>query len=74
MRNKVKFVGVLFFLYAILMSIERFFIEFIRVNPRYELMGGQLSQAHIISIGIFITGIVGMVYWYRRGEELPKNA
>ena len=68
LRNKVKFTGFIFFLYASLMSVERFLIEFIRVNPRYDFLGMQLSQAQIISIGVFIAGIVGMIYWYRRSR------
>lgn len=66
LRKKVKWAGFIFFLYAILMSIERFFIEFIRVNPRYDFLGFDLSQAQFISMGIFVAGIVGMIYWYRR--------
>ena len=69
LRNKVKFAGFIFFLYALLMSVERFLIEFIRVNPRYDFMGAQLSQAQIISIGVFIAGLLGMYYWYRRRDE-----
>ena len=69
LRNKVKFTGFIFFLYASLMSVERFLIEFIRVNPRYDFLGMQLSQAQIISIGVFIAGIVGMIYWYRKSKS-----
>ena len=69
MRKRVKWAGFIFFLYAILMSIERFFIEFIRVNPRYDFMGMQLSQAQLISLGVFIGGILGMIYWYRRRDH-----
>ena len=71
LRKKVKFAGFIFFLYAILMSIERYLIEIIRVNPRYDFLGAQLSQAQIISIGVFVAGLLGMYYWYRkRGEKI----
>lgn len=69
LRKRVKFTGFIFFLYAILMSVERFLIEYIRVNPRYDFLGFQLSQAQIISIGIFLAGIVGLIYWYKRREK-----
>ncbi len=69
LRNKVKFTGFIFFLYAILMSVERFLIESIRVNPRYDFLGTQLSQAQIISIGIFVTGLIGLYYWYQRRDR-----
>ncbi len=68
LRHRIKFTGFIFFLYAILMSIERFFIEFIRVNPRYDMLGAKLSQAQFISIGIFIIGIAGMWYWYKKRD------
>jgi len=69
LRNKVKFTGFIFFLYAVLMSVERFLIEYIRVNPRYDFLGGQLSQAQIISIGVFFLGLGGLYYWYRRRDR-----
>lgn len=68
LRKKIRLTGIIFFLYAILMSIERFFIEFIRVNPRYEFMGMHLSQAQWISVGLFVGGIIGVLYWWRRHE------
>ncbi len=66
LRKRVAFTGFIFFLYLVLMSIERFFVEFIRVNPRYDFLGMQLSQAQIISIGLFMAGMAGLMYWYRR--------
>ncbi|MEL6134433.1 MAG: prolipoprotein diacylglyceryl transferase family protein [Bacteroidota bacterium] len=60
LRKRVQIAGMIFFIYAILMSIERFLIEFIRVNPRY--LGLELSQAQFISIGIFLVGVVGVVF------------
>jgi len=69
LRKRVTWTGFIFFLYAILMSIERFFIEFIRVNPRYDFLGFELSQAQFISIGVFLSGVIGMIYWYRRRDR-----
>ncbi len=69
LRNRIKFTGFIFFLYAMLMSVERFLIEYIRVNPRYDFLGFQLSQAQIISIGVFVAGIIGMIYWYNRRDK-----
>ncbi len=53
-RKKVKFSGQLFALYLIFASIERFFIEFIRLNPPL-LLG--LTEAQVISILLFIVGL-----------------
>ncbi|MFT4565637.1 MAG: prolipoprotein diacylglyceryltransferase, partial [Saprospiraceae bacterium] len=45
--------------------------EFIRVNPRYDFLGMQLSQAQLISIGMFFVGIIGLIYWWRKQEVQP---
>lgn len=53
-RKRIKYSGELFGIYLIFSSIERFFIEFIRINP--PLIFG-LSEAQLISIVIFIAGV-----------------
>jgi len=73
LRKRVVWSGFIFFLFAILMSTERFLVEFIRVNPRYDFLGTQLSQAQLISMGIFTAGVIGMIYWYRRRNEVVKT-
>lgn len=62
LRKKINFSGFIFSVYLILMSFERFWIEFIRVNPRYKFLGTELSQAQIISVFLFLAGIAGLVY------------
>jgi prolipoprotein diacylglyceryltransferase len=62
LRRKIKIAGMLFFLYMIYNGIERFFIEGIRVNEKYELFGFNWSQAQYISIGFLLVGIAGVVY------------
>jgi prolipoprotein diacylglyceryl transferase len=57
LRSRVKYTGTLFSLYLVLNGIERFFIEFFRVNPRYDFMGYSLSQAQFIAIGFLVAGI-----------------
>ncbi len=72
-RKKIKIAGMLFFLYLILQGIERFLIETIRVNPRYNYFGFNWSQAQYISIGIIIAGILGTVYlYYKHKNSLDK--
>jgi prolipoprotein diacylglyceryl transferase len=68
MRKRIKIAGFLFFLYMLLNGIERFFIETIRVNPRYDFLGLNWSQAQYISLGMILMGIGGMVYLYRRSK------
>ena len=69
MRKRIKIAGMLFFLYMFLNGVERFLIEGIRVNPRYDLFGLNWSQAQYISIGLILGGIIGMVYLYRRHKK-----
>ncbi|MFN3134395.1 MAG: prolipoprotein diacylglyceryl transferase [Candidatus Kryptonium sp.] len=54
-RKRIKFSGELFGLYLILSSTERFFIEFIRLNPPLFL---GISEAQVISIFLFVSGII----------------
>lgn len=69
LRKRVKIAGMLFFIMLILNGIERFFIEGIRVNPRYDLMGMDWSLSQWIAIGFVLTGIVGSIVL----KMLPKE-
>ncbi|MBK8698052.1 MAG: prolipoprotein diacylglyceryl transferase [Saprospiraceae bacterium] len=62
LRNRIKIAGMTFFLYMIYNGIERFFIEQIRVNERYDFLGLNWSQAQYISVGFILGGIAGLVY------------
>jgi len=62
-RKKINAPGIMFSLYLILSSAERFLIEMIRVNPPYNILGITLSQAQIISIVLVFIGIIGMTYF-----------
>jgi hypothetical protein len=61
-RTKVKITGRLFAIYLILNGIERFLIEKIRVNTKYNIFGFHPTQAEIISVCLIIAGIVLYVY------------
>lgn len=63
-KHRFKIPGTIFFLYMILNGVERFFIEFIRVNEKYNLFGLNWSQAQYISILFVIIGIGGLYYLY----------
>ena len=56
-RKKIKVAGMLFAIYLIMNGIERFFIEKIRVNTEYNILGG-ITQAEIISFCLIITGLI----------------
>lgn len=64
-RKRVKTVGMLFFIYLTLIAVERFSIETIRVNVKYNVFGIELSQAQIIATLLFISGIGGALYLWR---------
>ena len=55
-RKKLKIAGQMTGLYLILNGIERFLIEKIRVNTKYESLPFQPTQAEIISLVLVIAG------------------
>lgn len=68
-KHKFKIPGTIFFIYMIINGVERFFIEIIRVNERYELFSLNWSQAQYISILFIVIGIVGLFYILRKKTE-----
>ncbi|MEK7262968.1 MAG: prolipoprotein diacylglyceryl transferase [Bacteroidota bacterium] len=62
MRSKISASGKMFALYLLLAGAERFMIEFIRINERIYF---GLSEAQLISAGIFILGIL---FWNRNTD------
>ena len=55
-RKKIKTRGNVFFIYLILAGVERFSIEFLRLNEKYffdTFSGAQLISFLMISIGIY---------------------
>ncbi len=56
-RKKFTVPGKLFGFYLLLNGIERFFIEKIRVNTKYDIFGFHPTQAELISSLLIITGI-----------------
>ena len=58
LRKRLTYLpGTLFSLYLVLNGLERFCIEFIRVNDRYA-WAFNLSQAQLIAIGFILVGVV----------------
>jgi phosphatidylglycerol---prolipoprotein diacylglyceryl transferase len=71
LRERFTSPGVLFSWYLIASSIERFFIEFIRVNPKYML---NLSQAQIIALVLLVLGVLGVFYFkYKHQQKTAKS-
>ena len=60
--------GKLFMIYLLFISIERFSVEFLRLNPRIIF---DLSEAQLISVGLFFVGIIGLIY-FAKNKDLKK--
>lgn len=65
--------GWLFSLYLVFNGIERFFIEKIRINNEFDLLGMTVTQAEVISSLIVFAGIVGLALTWRRREDMPTR-
>lgn len=63
MRKKIKTPGVLFSVYLVMNGVERFLIELIRVNIKYNILGLHITQAQLISPLFFLTGVAGIYYF-----------
>jgi phosphatidylglycerol:prolipoprotein diacylglycerol transferase len=71
-RKRIKIPGVLFCLYLVLNGFERFFIEKIRVNSEFPLLGMMVSQAEIIAVVIIVIGAIGLLLVPRFKDKLIK--
>ena len=68
LRKRLRVPGVLFSIYLILNGIERFFVEKIRVNTKYDKLPFQPTQAELISAGLVIAGVWIYLALKRRGQ------
>jgi prolipoprotein diacylglyceryltransferase len=71
-RNKVTTPGVIFGIYLIMNGAERFFVEKIRVNTKYDIFGFHPTQAEIIASLLVIGGAI--LIWYARKTNPAKTA
>ncbi len=60
--------GLLFSIYLFFNGVERFFIEFARINDKYNVLGFELSQAQIIAICFMLVGLLGGLFFVRRAK------
>lgn len=72
-RKRFTTPGKLFGFYLLLNGIERFFIEKIRVNTKYDLFGFHPTQAEIISSLLIITGIVLLAMLKRKPATIGET-
>jgi phosphatidylglycerol:prolipoprotein diacylglycerol transferase len=71
-RKQIKVPGVLFFIYLIFNGLERFFIEKIRINTEYNILGG-ITQAEIISFCLVLIGLLGWMILYKNNKREIYN-
>ena len=69
LRKRIKIPGMIFGIYLIFNGVERFFIEKIRVNSTYKILGAEITQAEIISTLTFIGGVIWVVYLLRKNKN-----
>lgn len=67
LRKKIHTPGVIFGIYLIFNGLERFFIEKIRVNNKYDFGFIHPTQAELISFGLILTGIL-LIYFMKKRE------
>jgi phosphatidylglycerol:prolipoprotein diacylglycerol transferase len=74
-RKRIKVPGQLFGLYLIFNGVERFFIEMIRVNTRYEFLPFHPTQAEIISLVLVISGVLLITRaekWFGKNSNIKE--
>jgi len=71
-RKHIKLPGMMFGIYLMFNGLERFFIELIRVNTKYNVAGIPFTQAELISSILFICGLFLVVYSIRNKEKLAN--
>lgn len=73
LRKKLTYLpGMLFAIYLIFNGIERFFIEYVRVNDQYDFLGLNLTQAQMIAIGFMLVGAI-MAAWVWKTKTPPTE-
>lgn len=61
LRHRLVHVGQVFFAYLFLNGLERIFIEQIRVNNRFALLGLSVTQAEVIAVVLMLIGATGFL-------------
>jgi phosphatidylglycerol:prolipoprotein diacylglycerol transferase len=72
LRKRLRVPGTLFAVYLVINGIERFFIEKIRVNTKYDIFGLHPTQAELISAGLVITGAI-LYFRLKKGGVPPAG-
>lgn len=69
LQGRLKIPGMLFSVYLVMNGMERFWVEKIRVNTRYEGLPFQPTQAELISVALVLLGVGLMVYFRNKKTQ-----
>lgn len=72
-RKKIKAHGVLFSVFLVFHGMARFLIEKVRVNNTYDIGGREITQAELISSGLMLLGIIGIIYFRKQYQKQKAN-
>jgi prolipoprotein diacylglyceryl transferase len=72
LRKRIKTGGVLTSIYLMLNGAERFLIEKIRVNNVFDFLGMKVTQAEVIAVILFLTGLILFVVLRQRQEKIRQ--
>ena len=64
--------GMLFSVYLVFNGLERFLIEQIRVNVKFDLLGMAVTQAQVISTTLILLGVAGIAYLKKNPTKLAE--
>lgn len=79
-RKHAHVAGWLFWVYMVFNGAERFFIEKIRVNNRFEFMGTTITQAELIALVLILIGVIGIIKTWsppksdKKAESAPAKS
>jgi phosphatidylglycerol:prolipoprotein diacylglycerol transferase len=72
-RKRIRYAGMLFAIYLIFSGLERFTIEMIRVNSKYNAFGLDFTQAELISVLMILAGVIGIFWSIQYGKKHPET-
>lgn len=75
MRKKLKYPLHMFGFYLVLAGVERFLVELIRVNTKYDWGFIKPTQAEILSVALFLCGTALFIIYRPKNEriDLPEK-
>ncbi|MNK01676.1 Prolipoprotein diacylglyceryl transferase [compost metagenome] len=71
-RDRIKLPGMMFGIYLMMNGVERFFIELIRVNTKYNVAGIQFTQAEFLSCIMFLSGLLLVLNAVKNKDKLAN--